>query len=138
VKILRLDDLKSVPIHGSRWKPIRSTLGVRAFGINAYAPEQAGDVVFNEHDETEALAGEQRHEELYLVVRGRARFTIDDVDVDAPAGTVIFLEDPAVRRAAVAEEDRTLVVAIGAPVGEPYRPPPWEAMFLSESGKPAD
>ena len=132
VKILRLDRLGAVSIHGSKWIPIRSTLGVRAFGINAYAPEQAGDVVFNEHDETENLAGTQRHEELYVVLRGRARFTVDGADVDAPAGTLVFVDDPASRRAAVAEEDGTLVLAIGGPVGEPYSPPPWEEMFLEE------
>ena len=131
MKILCLDEIDAIPMHGSRWKPIRSTLGVRAFGINAYAPERAGDVVFNEHDETESLAGSQRHEELYVVLRGRARFTVDGADVDAPAGTIVFVDDPAARRGAVAEEDATVVLAIGGPVAEPYVVPPWEAQFLS-------
>ena len=35
------------------------------------------------------------------MVRGRARFTIDGEDVDAPAGTVVFIQDPAVKRVGV-------------------------------------
>ena len=131
MKVLRLDDVAAATIDGSQWKPIRSTLGVRAFGVNAYAPLRAGDIVFNEHDETEDFAGPQRHEELYIVLRGRARFTVDGVEVDAPPATIVFVPDPASRRAAVAEEDDTLVIAVGGPVGEPYSPAPWEERFLT-------
>jgi hypothetical protein len=88
--------------------------------------------LFNEHDETEDLAGTQRHQELYVVLEGRATFTVDGEDVDAAAGTLVFLEDPAARRAAVAAEDGTTVLAIGGPVGEAYRPPPWDKIFLDE------
>jgi len=132
VKTLRLDDLQATPVEGTLWKPIRSTLGIRAFGINAYAAERAGDRLFNEHDETESFAGRQRHEELYVVLEGRATFTVDGEDVDAPARTLVFVEDPASRRGAVAAEAGTTVLAIGGPVGEAYEPAPWEARFLSE------
>jgi hypothetical protein len=114
------------------WKPIRSTLGIEAFGVNAHVAEHAGDRLFNEHDETENLAGAQRHQELYVVLEGRATFTVDGEDVDAPRGTLVFVGDPASRRGAVAAEPGTTVLAIGGPVGEGYRPPPWEAIFLAE------
>jgi hypothetical protein len=132
VKVLRLDDVEPTRLYGTLWKPIRSTLGIRAFGINAYVAERAGDRLFNEHDETETLAGNQRHQELYIVLAGRATFTVDGEDVDAPAGTLVFVDDPASRRGAVAAEAPTTVLAIGAPLGEGYRPPPWEKIFLEQ------
>ena len=66
------------------------------------------------------------------MLEGRATLTVDGEDVDAPAGTLVFVEEPAARRAAVAAEDGTTVLAIGGPVGEAYRPPPWEEIFLNE------
>jgi len=132
VKTLRLDDVEPTRILGTHWKPIRSTLGIRAFGINAYTAEHAGDRLFNEHDETESFAGRQRHEELYVVLEGRAAFTVDGEDVDAPPGTIVFVEDPSSRRAAAATEGGTTVLAIGGPVGKAYEPGPWKERFLSE------
>jgi uncharacterized cupin superfamily protein len=135
VKTIRLDDLPAVHTADSRWKPVRSTLGIRAFGINAYEALAPGDVVFPEHDETEALAGRQRHQELYVVLTGEARFTVDGEEVEARPGTLVFVADPAARRAAVALAPRTTVLAVGAPVGEPYEPAPWERMFLERYAK---
>jgi hypothetical protein len=132
VKVARLDDIPSDFVSSSRWKPIRSTLGIEAFGINAYEALEAGEVLIPEHDETEDLAGEQRHQELYLVLRGRARFVVDGQDIDGVVGTLVFVDDPASRRAAVAVEPGTLILAIGGPAGEAYEPPPWEELFLNE------
>ena len=87
----------------------------------------AGDLVVEEHDETGAGAG--RHEELYVVVAGRARFTLGGEELDAPAGTCVFLPDPSVVRTAVGVEPATTVLAIGGAVGEPYRVSPWEYFF---------
>jgi hypothetical protein len=132
VKILRLDDVEPTLIDGTLWKPIRSTLGIRAFGINAYTADNAGNRLFNEHDETESFAGRQRHEELYVVLEGRATFTVDGEDIDAPVRTLVFVENPASRRGAVAAEPGTTVLALGGPVGEAYEPAPWEERFLNE------
>jgi len=129
VKILRLDELTPATVEGTRWLPIRSTLGVRAFGINAYAGS-AGERLINEHDETEDLAGLQRHEELYVVLRGGATFTVDGEEIELGPGDILFVDDPTSRRGAVATLDETLVLAIGGPVGEAYRPAPWEALLL--------
>jgi hypothetical protein len=131
VKTLHLDDIPSVVVTDSRWKPIRSTLGIESFGINAYEALDAGEVLVPEHDETEALAGLQRHQELYLVLRGRARFTVDETVVDGSVGTLVFVENPASRRAVVALESQTIVLAVGASREDAYAPPPWEAMFRS-------
>ena len=44
MKTLRLDEIDGVPVFGTLvWKPVRKTLGVTAFGINAYTAGNAGD-----------------------------------------------------------------------------------------------
>jgi quercetin dioxygenase-like cupin family protein len=105
---------------------VRSELGIGAFGVNAVRAVAAGTPVVTEHDE--AGPGADRHEELYLVLAGHAVFTIAGEEVDAPQGTAVFVRDPGIRRGAVAKEDGTTVVAIGAPLGEPFRITPGEAM----------
>ncbi|HSK15117.1 MAG TPA: tetratricopeptide repeat protein [Gaiellaceae bacterium] len=104
--------------------PIRIPLGIEAFGVNAYeAPEEGGRVI-EEHDELGAGAG--GHEELYVVLRGRARFDLAGEEVDAPAGTLVFVRDPAVRRGAVAAEAATAVLVVGGAPGRAFEPSPWE------------
>jgi tetratricopeptide (TPR) repeat protein len=126
-----LDAIDEVSVVGGtlRWKPVRRTLGITAFGINAYTADAGRDVV-ETHDELGSGSG--GHQELYLVVSGRARFTVDGEELDAPAGTLVFLPEPAARRGAVAEQDGTTVLAIGADPDEPYSVSPWEYWFLAE------
>ena len=49
-----------------------------------------------QHDETGSGAG--GHEELYLVLSGHATFMVDGDEIDAPAGTLIFVPDVSSRR----------------------------------------
>ena len=63
------------------------------------------------------------------MIAGRARFTLDDETLDAPAGTLVFLPDPATRRYAVAEEAGTTVLAVGGKPGEGYEVSAWEWRF---------
>jgi tetratricopeptide (TPR) repeat protein len=124
VKTLRLDDVEGIPVLGSLvWKPVRRTLGVTAFGINAYTAATAGDEVVEDH--TESTLG---HEEIYAVVTGHAVFTVDGEEVDAPTGTLVFLDDPAQRRSAIARDAGTTVVAIGGVPGR-HEISPWEYFF---------
>ena len=109
------------------WKPIRRTLGIEAFGINAYTGDKVGDDVVERH--TEPTLG---HQEAYVVLAGRATFELDDETLDAPAGTVVFLRDPSVRRYATAAEPATTVLAIGGKPGEAYTPSAWEWYFEAE------
>ncbi len=67
---------------------------------------------------------------MYVVVRGRATFTVDGEDCDAPAGTAIFVADPAAHRTATAVEDATVVLAIGGWRERPYHSLPWEPIYL--------
>lgn len=124
-----LDAITEIPVVDDtlRWKPVRRTLGIRAFGTNAYVAD-AGQLVVEEHDERSGT-GPGGHEELYLVVRGQARFTIDGEDLDAPAGTLVFLPEPEAKRVATAVEDGTLVMAFGGEAGKPYEVSAWEPRF---------
>lgn len=103
------------------WSPIRRSLDVRAFGINAWSAHGQDAPVIPEHDERPS-----GHEELYLVISGRATFTVEGDEVDAPAGTIVFVRDPAATRGAVAGEPGTTVVSVGGKPGEAYRPRAWE------------
>jgi hypothetical protein len=62
-----------------------------------------------------------------VVLAGHATFRLGDETLDAPTGTVVVVHDPALVRYARAEEPQTSVLAIGAPRGGDYEPPPWEA-----------
>ena len=104
---VRLDDIEPISVVGDTllWRPVRRTLDIGAFGINAYVAPNAGDDVIEEH--TESSLG---HEEVYVVLSGRATFTLDDDTLDAPAGTVVFVREPDVKRHARAEEPETAVL----------------------------
>jgi hypothetical protein len=133
MKILRLDDVEGVPVFGTLvWKPVRRTLGVTAFGINAYTAANAGDEVVEDHDETPL-----GHEEIYAVVTGHATFTVDGEEVDAPAGTLVFLDDPTQQRAARAVEAGTTVLAIGGLPGT-HEVSAWEYIFPSLPARNAE
>lgn len=119
------------------WIPVRHRLGVTAFGTNGYRAERAGDVVVEPHDErTDDPENEPAQEEMYVVVLGRATFTLDGETLDAPAGTVVFLPDPEVHREAVAAEDGTVVLAVGGVPGA-HPQSEWEKRWLAEVGEPA-
>ena len=108
-------------------KPIRRHLGITAFGANARVARDAGQVLVMPHDERAGGPfGTEGHEELYVVLRGRATFTVNGQDLDAPAGTLVFIRDPAALRHAVAAEPDTAVLAVGGPPGAPFRVAPWE------------
>ena len=110
------------------WLPLRDAIGVRAFGVNAWRAQRAGAEVIERHTEED-----YEHEELYVVVRGRARFEIAGETVDAPAGTAVFVRDPTAERRAVAKEEGTLILTVGAVPGQAFEPSEWEKRELSES-----
>ena len=133
MRVARIQEIQPIAVVGGalQWRPVRRTLGIEAFGINAYAAD-AGELVVEEHDETGDGAG--HHEELYVVVTGRATFTVDGEEIDATVGTCVFLDDAKERRGARAVEDGTTVLAIGGERGAPFRVSPWEFAF---AGAPA-
>jgi tetratricopeptide (TPR) repeat protein len=131
---IRLEEIEPIPVVDGTllWQPVRRTLDIGAFGINAYVAPNAGDDVVEEHTE-EALG----HEEIYVVLTGRATFTLDDERLDAPTGTVVFVRDPKVKRHAQAMEPDTTVLAVGGPRGGAYEPSPWEDFFAAERHRAA-
>jgi quercetin dioxygenase-like cupin family protein len=99
---------------------VRRRFGIEAFGVNVFAAEAAGDLVIEDHEERDGP------EELYVVLRGRATFTLGEgEDVDAPAGTLVFVR-PGTRRVARAAEPDTAVLGVGAKPGEVFQPSGWE------------
>ena len=125
-EIASLTGVGSVPGPGTlRWTPIRKHFGITAFGVNAYTATEAGQDVVEEHDE--ARLG---HEELYVVVAGRATFVLDGEEHEVPAGSAVYLRDPKVNRFARAEEPGTTVLAIGGKPGQ-HEVSAWEYFFAA-------
>jgi tetratricopeptide (TPR) repeat protein len=106
------------------WVPIRDHFGGTAYGINAYVAAKEADEIVGDHNEEQA-----GHEELYLVFEGHATFTVAGDDVDAPAGTIVFVRDPSAQRKAVATQKGTTILAVGAKPGQPFAISPWEVAW---------
>ena len=115
--VKRLDELPLVPTDDPDdfdWYPVQHHLGLGAFGVNALGGDQ-GTTLVAEHDEHESA-----QEELYVVVEGTVRFMLDGDSQQVSAVSFVAVPDPAVKRSAVAAEDGTLLLAIGAPTGSGF------------------
>ena len=101
---------------------LRRDLDIAAFGVSAIYQAKAGEPVIGKHDEVSPFA--DGHEELYVVIKGGCTFSVEGDEIDAHAGTAVFVRDPAATRSSVATEDGTIVLAVGGRRGEAYSPPP--------------
>lgn len=127
MSITHIDALDALEMpDGFVWRPIRRHFDIRGFGVNAYTAREVGGLIVEPHTE-----GTLKHEEIYLVVRGRALFTVDGNEHELGAGQLVFLRDPELRRGAVALEADTIVLALGGKPGEPHVVSAWEAMFAA-------
>jgi tetratricopeptide (TPR) repeat protein len=127
MSVTHIDQLDAIELpDGFVWRPIRRHFGIRGFGVNAYSAREVGGPIVEEHTE-ERL----RHEEIYVVLRGRARFTIDGNEHELGARQLAFVRDPSLKRSAVALEEDTVVLALGGKPGEPHQISAWEAMFAA-------
>jgi quercetin dioxygenase-like cupin family protein len=134
MNIVHVDELDRIEMpDGFVWRPVRMHFGIKAFGVNAYTTTGAGSQVIESH--TESQLG---HEELYLVLRGRARFTVEDDSFELGPGQLVFLRDPALRRGAVALDDDTAVLAVGGKPGEQFQPSAWELGFRASRMDPKE
>ena len=126
-EVAHIDELEELPINNGEfvWRPVRRRFGITAFGTNAYTGD-TGQRVIEEHSERD------NHQEMYVVLRGRATFTLGDDKVDAPAGTIVFLQ-PDTKRGAIAAEDGTAVLAVGAKPGVVFEPSLWEDVFAANA-----
>jgi len=119
-EVARIEEIEGVAYReDTSLRPVRHHLGITAFGTNGWAGENVGDRLVPSHEE------DPGNEELYVVLRGRARFEIDGETVDAPAGSLVFCR-PEANRTAFAEEAGTTVLAVGSTVGQPYHGGGWE------------
>jgi uncharacterized cupin superfamily protein len=107
------------------WRPVRDHLGISAFGVNAFLGASPGDRVVELHDES----GSPGPEELYVVVRGAARFVIDGEEHVLPAGGLVLVQPGSTREAFAVEPD-TAVLVVGAVPGEPFAVSEWERRQL--------
>ena len=121
-EVAHVDELDRVPAEDFEWRPVRRRFGIESFGTNAYAAD-AGKRLIEEHEEGSG------HQELYVILTGRARFVLDGEEVDAPAGTLVFIPEPTVKREAFAEEDGTTGLAVGGWADKPFEPSAWEWFF---------
>jgi quercetin dioxygenase-like cupin family protein len=126
-RLLSLDEIEPVFAHAqqARLLTVRRLLGFRAAGVNGWTGD-AGERLVPPHEE------ESGNEELYVVVRGRATFTVGEETADAPAGTLVHVPSGE-HRAATAEEDGTIVVAMGGRVGQAFRVFAWEDYAVADA-----
>jgi tetratricopeptide (TPR) repeat protein len=133
---VRLDEIERAGTSG-HWMPLRRRLGIEAFGVNAWGSAEEGAEIIGEHDEVPS-----GHEELYVVISGHAVFTVDGEEIDAPTGTAVFVQDPAVKRAARTAAGGATILTVGAKPGEAYRVQHWEEqgeiLPLFETGEHAE
>ena len=118
--VVSLDELDTFPAMTGApvLMPLRQRLDVRAFGINCWTAP-VGATVIERHSEPDG------DEEVYIVVRGRVRFTIGEETFEAGPATVVYVP-PDTTREALALDPETLVVAIGGKPGEAFEPKSWE------------
>ena len=106
------------------WAPVRHHFDMGFCGANAWRGGK-GDEVIKRHTE-----GEGGHEELYIVLNGHATFTVAGDEIDAPAGTFIFIRDPLAERVAVADEADTAVLSLGGWADKAFVASEWETGSL--------
>src|SRR4051812_48503940 len=127
-RVARLQDLERIDVAGGHLRPVRRPLGITAFGTNVFTADAGGQLI---ETHTETASGAGRHEELYVVLTGRATFTVDGEEIDAPAGTFVFVAEAESRRGATAAEDGTSALVVGGPRGAAGPVSPWEWYFTA-------
>lgn len=110
------------------WSAVRMHFDIGSFGVAAYRADAAGDIFTGEHTEADTA-----HEELFFVANGHASVKVGDEIVDAPAGTFVYVEDPAVLRGATALEAGTTLIAVGGEPGKAYEVSDWEREYAADA-----
>ena len=123
--------LSEVPvdeIQYGRWQRLNGPLGIRAFGISAVSMEP-GDGADMTHDEADC-----GHQEVYVVISGRAAFQLGDEQVEAGPGDVVSVPEPAETRNYWAIEPGTRIVCIGAETVKEHPYGKWIAEEAASGG----
>jgi tetratricopeptide (TPR) repeat protein len=126
--ILDLTEIEAFPYHqrgGQKLLTIGRLTGFRAAGINGWIGDPSEPLV-PEHAE------DSDNEEMYIVARGRATFTVDGKTIDAPAGTLLHVM-PGEKRVAKAEEPGTIIVAVGGLIGKAFDGGGWTSFVVADA-----
>jgi uncharacterized cupin superfamily protein len=102
--IASLDDLGS----GYGFRKVRVALGVTAFGVNFLVYPPGAEGVAHYHDE---------QDELYLVHRGTATFTIDGEEHVVAEGGLVHVESTTHRLVANRGDDDLVLLVVGGKAG---------------------
>lgn len=126
MNVAHIDELEAVELPDEFvWRPVRRHFDIRAFGTNVYTPGPGGRVIEEHTEQT------YRHQEIYLVLRGQVRFTVDGDEHELGPGQLVFVRDPSLRRGAVALTDDAAVLAVGGKPGEAHKVSAWEYAFFA-------
>jgi mannose-6-phosphate isomerase-like protein (cupin superfamily) len=112
--VRRIDEMES--IHGGAVRLAGAELGVRSFGMQVLE-FPAGFPDYPEHDHAE-----DGQEEVYVVLRGSARFEVGGETVGLEPGAMLYVE-PGVSRRLVPGPDGVQFLAIGCVPGGSYERP---------------
>jgi hypothetical protein len=105
---------------------VRRHFDIRSFGVNGITGDAGDEMVEPHHERDDEDNRTDGHEELFAVMSGHAVFTVDGEDVDAPAGTLVFVRDPTLIRSARATTDGTSILAVGGKPGVAFDVSRWE------------
>ena len=90
------------------FRKVRAPLGVTAFGVNWVVYPPGAEGVLHYHD---------TQDELYLVHRGTAKFTVDGDDHIVEAGGLVHVESETPRVVSNAGEDDLYLLVVGGKGG---------------------
>jgi quercetin dioxygenase-like cupin family protein len=90
------------------FRKVRAPLGVTAFGVNWVVYPPGAEGVLHYHD---------TQDELYLVHRGTARFTVDGEEHIVEAGGLVHVESETPRLVSNAGEDDLYLLVVGGKGG---------------------
>jgi hypothetical protein len=105
---------------------VRRHFDIRSFGVNGVTGDAGDELVEPHHERDDEANRTDGHEELFAVMSGHAVFSVGDETVDAPAGTLVFVRDPALIRSARATADGTAILAVGRRPGTAFEISRWE------------
>ena len=118
-KVAKVHDIPPMEESFTRgWHSIRWYFGIKGFGVNAITRKK-GEWLTKDHDELST-----GQEELFVILEGKAEFTIDGNKIPAPAGAMVFVE-PQVRRLADALVTPTTMLIVGSPANKKYKRQSW-------------
>ena len=122
--VARIDEIERVSYLGSNLIPLRYTLGFRPAGTSAWAADTGGQLI-------PPHAEDAGNEELYVVLRGRAKFTVGEETSDAPHGTLVFVP-PEVSGRRWRRRTDTIVLAVGGTIGQAFAGGNWDTFAVAD------